>query len=427
MSEDMAEQQAGSSATEKKNVYMPGVNQPLQEGEEWEYDPDAYRLYRTFKTTWPCLSFDLIKELRADDAPQYPASCKIIGGTQADKLNQNELVVMKLSNLSLSEEKKQSNSDEEDNEEEENEANAENKEPILYASAIQHFGIVNRVKATNLGESTVCAVFNSEKKVQIWKLSDAIEELEKMEGRSRTLKRPKDRPVYTFLGHNCEGFGLAWSGLKTGRLASGDIRRNIHLWTMHEGGTWVVDQRPLLGHTRSVEDLVWSPVEEPLLSSCSCDGSIRLWDTRSSPTNSCVCVVENAHDCDVNVLSWNHFEPLLVSGDDNGALKVWSLKTIQYKEPVAQLNHHTKAITSVEWSPHETTMLMASGEDDQVTFWDLALEKDTIEDIPEIPPQLLFVHMGQTEVKEVHWHTGYPGMAITTALSGFNIFKPSNI
>lgn len=73
----------------------------------------------------------------------------------------------------------------------------------------------------------------------------------------------------------------------------------------------------------------------------------------------------------------------------------------QYKEPVAQFKQHKAPITSVEWSPHETTTMIASGEDNQVTIWDLALEADSNENIPEVPSQLLFVHMGQKEVKEV--------------------------
>lgn len=66
-----------------------------------------------------------------------------------------------------------------------------------------------------------------------------------------------------------------------GRLASGDIRHKIHLWTMAEGGRWVVDQKPLAEHEGSVEDLCWSPTEETMLASCSADHSIKLWDTRS--------------------------------------------------------------------------------------------------------------------------------------------------
>lgn len=98
---------------------------------------------------------------------------------------------------------------------------------------------------------------------------------------------------------------------------------------MVEGGKWNVDQRSLTGHESSVEDLQWSSTEEPLLISCSADNSIRLWDVRAPGSQACVHTVKNAHDSDVNVISWNKFEPLIVSGGDDGALKLWSLKTIQ--------------------------------------------------------------------------------------------------
>ena len=56
----------------------------------------------------------------------------------------------------------------------------------------------------------------------------------------------------------------------SGALATGDCKRNIHIWKPVEG-SWNVDQRPLVGHTDSVEDLQWSPNERNVLASCSVD------------------------------------------------------------------------------------------------------------------------------------------------------------
>lgn len=36
---------------QKKSVYLPSIEKGLQEGEEWDYDPSAYKLYYSFETS----------------------------------------------------------------------------------------------------------------------------------------------------------------------------------------------------------------------------------------------------------------------------------------------------------------------------------------------------------------------------------------
>ena len=98
---------------------------------------------------------------------------------------------------------------------------------------------------------------------------------------------------------------------------------------------------------------------------------------------------------------------------------------------IAHFKFHNEPIVSVDWHPSDETALAVASADNKVTLWDMSVEADIEtneskdETLEGVPPQLMFVHEGQRDVKEVKHHPQVPGMVITTAATGFNFFIPN--
>ncbi|KAJ6770228.1 GLUTAMATE-RICH WD REPEAT-CONTAINING PROTEIN 1 [Salix purpurea] len=319
-------------------------------------------------------------------------------------MGRRELVPTKatFSDSDMDAENSNSDSDEDSEDEEEGGSAA----PILQLRKVAHSGCVNRIRAMTQNPH-ICASWSDAGYVQIWDFSTHLNALAESEtevprGGSSVFNQA---PIFNFKGHKDEGYAIDWSPRVTGRL--------------------------------------WSPTEDHVFASCSVDGHIAIWDARLGKSPA---ISFKAHNADVNVLSWNRLASvMLASGSDDGTfsirdLRLLSTKSEEDKSLVAHLEYHKHPITSIEWSPHEASTLAVSSSDNQLTIWDLSLEKDEEEEAEfkaktkeqvnapaDLPPQLLFVHQGQKDLKELHWDAQIPGMIVSTASDGFNILMPSNI
>ncbi|KAF6199675.1 hypothetical protein GE061_005973 [Apolygus lucorum] len=427
-----------NKSSEKRKVYLPG-SAPLEDNEELVHDPSAYVMLHEAQTGAPCLSFDIITDGEGNNRTGFPQTAYIVAGTQSNRANGNSIILMKASELHKTlreEDSDESDSESEEEDEDEESSSKTPKNPVMDFELIKHHGSVNRIRATSVSDKILAGAWSERGKVTIVDISPQLHALaDPSSVDPETRKKKKKgvgepiRPLYVFSGHKDEGYGIDWSTVQPGVLATGDCQRNLHIWTPSEDG-WMVG-KSLMGHTQSIEDLQWSPNEPNVLASCSVDKSIRIWDTREDPTSACKLTIEAAHGTDINVISWNKQEPLIVSGCDEGTLKIWDLRQFSSGNEVAILKHHLDSITSVEWCPQESSVFASSGADNQIALWDLAVERDddkpTEPELKNLPPQLLFIHQGQTDIKELHWHRQIPGMVISTANSGFNFFKTISV
>ncbi|XP_063681987.1 glutamate-rich WD repeat-containing protein 1-like isoform X1 [Bolinopsis microptera] len=403
---------------EAQKTFLP---KDIQPGEQLTPDMSAYEMLHTFRTRASCLSFDVLRD-RLGTRTGYPVTAYMVAGTQAQQGNKNSIIVMKASNLNPP---KAEDAEEEKSEDEDEDEDEPLDKEILKTAEIYHAGAVNRVRICPhvTDTRTFVASWSEKGKVHIWDIAPQLSALE-TEVDSKDVQKIK--PLYTFGGHVEEGYAMDWSPTRQGYLLTGDCTRHIHMWTPRESD-WIVSQQTYSAHGSSVEDIQWSPNEEHVFSSCSTDKSIRVWDDRAAAHKACMITVPNAHESDVNVINWNKSEPFLVSGGDDGVIKIWDLRKLD--SHAALFKHHTGPITSVEWHPSDSSVFGASGEDNQVSLWDLGVESSealVINDT-EVPPQLLFIHQGQEEIKELHWHPHIEGVLITTSLDNFNIFKTISV
>eukprot|EP00933_Yihiella_yeosuensis_P031808 TRINITY_DN25426_c0_g1_i1.p1 TRINITY_DN25426_c0_g1~~TRINITY_DN25426_c0_g1_i1.p1 ORF type:complete len:473 (-),score=129.37 TRINITY_DN25426_c0_g1_i1:96-1514(-) len=411
-----------------KQVWRPGID-TIEDGEQLDVEPGTYDMLHRAQVEWPCLSLDVIRDDLGASRSSYPMTAYIVAGSQAAKVEDNRIYVMKWSKLYKT--LRDGREDEDSEDEDSGDDSEDEHEAVLESKAVVHPGAVNRVRSMPQAGHIV-ATWADTGKLHMWNLDAHRKALDKPTEKAL----PNAKPIFTCDAHKDEGFALDFSPHETGKFLSGSNTGQTFLWEPVAGGWSVGSDNPFGGHTSSVEDVQWKKTgtsAQHLFASCSSDGSCRVWDVREKNRKKSAVNVPEAHGgVDVNVLSWSPIVgELLVTGADDGGFKIWDTRNVG-AGPMANFKWHRKPITSVDWHPTDETALAVASEDDCVSIWDMAVEddapgRDQVQGADYFPPQLLFVHQGQRDPKELRWHPQIPSVCVCTAATGFNVFKTCNV
>ena len=239
-------------------------------------------------------------------------------------------------------------------------------------------------------------------------------------GRGRTVSifdigrrrhEPEDataKPDLTLRGHKSGGYGVAWSPLVEGRLATAGSDGAVMMYELESiveqfgttgGGLSAMPSLELHGHHDAVEAVSFHCLHKSLLISCSIDGMVNLWDIRAAKAQQC----EEVHKAAVHSVQFHPSADFLVATTSaDRTCRVWDIR--RFTEPVAELVGHTAAVHGIKWAPFNDTVLLTYGADATVCVWDLSRPSNCEDDNGLAAPELVFRHNGHlSRVREADW------------------------
>ena len=233
------------------------------------------------------------------------------------------------------------------------------------------------------------------------------------------------KPNIRCSGLEHDGYGIDWSYLEKGLIASSSDSGEFSIWNSLQSVDADNTLKPIFkiqGHDGSCEDIKFNRFHKDLFGTVGDDSILNIWDIRSIEQKKPKLFV-TAHSADVTGLSFNPFKEFLLATSGNDKLvKIWDMRKLDNSLHV--FRGHESDIFKVEWAPFDEAILASCGNDRRVIVWDVArigLEQ-TVEDAEDGPPELLFVHGGHTsEVSDFSWNPNKPW--VISSVSQDNIMQ----
>lgn len=194
------------------------------------------------------------------------------------------------------------------------------------------------------------------------------------------------------IGHEKEGFGLSWSPLLEGHIATGNEDTTVRTWDIASGfnktNSSVSATATYTHHTATVNDVQYHPIHSFLIGSVSDDLTWQVIDTRVESHKTALYKKE-AHIDAVNCIAFHpEIEVTMATGSADKTVALWDLRNFDKK--IESLESHTDAVISLQWNPHDSAILASSSYDRRICMWDLSKigEEQTPEEAEDGPPEL---------------------------------------
>ncbi|KAI8084344.1 WD40-repeat-containing domain protein [Gilbertella persicaria] len=226
-------------------------------------------------------------------------------------------------------------------------------------------------------------------------------------------------PTLRLVGHDKEGYGLAWSPhkAKATHLLSAGFDSKICQWDIN--GTTKENRelepvRTYTAHATGVEDVAWHNKFESIFASVGDDARLMIWDARND-ANKPIHNIQ-AHEAEVNCVAFSNNEWILATGSGDKTAALWDLRNL--KSSLHSLRAHQSEILQLSWSPHHDSVLATASSDRRILVWDLArIDAPQLpEEAEDGPPELLFMHGGHTnKISDFGWNPAEPWVLSSTA------------
>jgi len=168
-----------------------------------------------------------------------------------------------------------------------------------------------------------------------------------------SLRTKRCERLCTLRNHTCTS--LSWSNTSHHPhvLAVGRHNGEVQLWDVQR--THLI--RTLPGHSRRVGALSWNG---HVLATGSRDRGILLHDVRLKPADSTTRL--GGHPEEICGLHWSPDGEFLASGGNEGSVCVWDPRSsAAAASPLHRFTGHTAAVRALAWSPHQRGLLASGG------------------------------------------------------------------